>query len=71
MSFSFLQILFEDKKAVGVEYYEEGHHHEVYADKEVILSAGAVNSPKILMLSGVGPKQHLQDTGVSFLIILP
>ena len=42
----------------------------VRARKEVILSAGAVMSPQILMLSGIGPKTHLEDAGVSCLFFL-
>ena len=58
------RILFEGKKAVGVEYLRKGKLHKVYAGKEVILSAGAVQSPQLLMLSGIGPRQHLQETGI-------
>lgn len=47
------------KVAFGVEFYRDGRRHTIRASKEVILSAGAVNSPKILMLSGIGPKHEL------------
>ena len=55
---------FTGKRAVGVEYVHEGRLKRVYANKEVILSAGSIGTPQILMLSGVGPKQHLQEMKV-------
>lgn len=58
------RILFEGKKAIGVEYLRKGKLARVYANKEVILSAGAVQSPQLLMLSGVGPKEHLTEMGI-------
>ena len=61
-----LQILFEGKRAVGVKFLKPGgYSHEVFANKEVIVSAGAINSPHLLLLSGVGPKEQLQKHGVS------
>ncbi|PSN40240.1 Glucose dehydrogenase [FAD, quinone] [Blattella germanica] len=60
------------KKAKGVEYIDlNGETHEVYASKEVILSAGAVNSPQLLLLSGVGPKKDLEDVGIDVIVDLP
>ena len=58
------RLLFEGKKCVGVAYRRAGRDHEIRADREVILSAGAVNSPHILQVSGVGPARHLQSIGV-------
>ncbi len=58
------RIVFADKRAVGVEYQYQGRVHRAHVNKEVILSAGAVNSPQILQLSGVGPKQVLQQAGM-------
>lgn len=55
------QLLFEGKKVVGVEYQDrQGQVHKVYA-KEVILCAGAVSSPQLLQLSGIGPKALLES----------
>ncbi|XP_011868579.1 PREDICTED: glucose dehydrogenase [FAD, quinone]-like [Vollenhovia emeryi] len=51
-------------RATGVEFVRNGQRQIAKARKEVILSAGAVNSPQILMLSGIGPKEHLQHVGV-------
>ena len=50
---------------MGVEYLHKGLLHTLHAQKEVILSAGAIGSPHILLLSGVGPKEHLSDMKVS------
>jgi choline dehydrogenase-like flavoprotein len=44
---------------------------QVYANKEIILSAGSLQSPQILMLSGVGPSDHLQQMGISTIVDLP
>ncbi|XP_026675049.1 glucose dehydrogenase [FAD, quinone] [Ceratina calcarata] len=52
------------KRAYGVEFIRDGHKHVVFAKKEVILSAGAINTPQLLMLSGVGPKEHLEELGI-------
>lgn len=59
------------KMAVGVEFIKNGKMFFVKAKKEVILSAGSLNSPQILMLSGVGPKRHLDDIGVRVVEDLP
>ncbi|XP_049880997.1 glucose dehydrogenase [FAD, quinone]-like isoform X1 [Pectinophora gossypiella] len=52
------------KTAIGVNYVRNGAFYSVYARKEVILSSGSINSPKILMLSGIGPKEHLLDLNI-------
>lgn len=52
------------KSAYGVEFIKNKRRFAVKAGKEVILSAGAIASPQLLMLSGVGPKEHLQEVGV-------
>ena len=52
-------------EAYGVQYRKFGEKYKVRAKKGVILSAGVVGTPKILMLSGIGPEQHLRSHGVS------
>lgn len=65
------RILFEGRRAVGVEYRQGGRLHEVRAQREVLLSAGALLSPQLLMLSGVGPADELQRHGIGVLHDLP
>jgi len=62
------RILFEGSRALGVEYVQGGRTRRAYAGREVILSAGAVNSPQILQLSGVGPAAHLRKHGVEVVV---
>ncbi len=64
------RILFDGRRAVGVEYEQLGQLKRVLADK-VILSGGAINSPQLLMLSGVGPADHLREMGIDVLLDLP
>jgi choline dehydrogenase len=59
------------RQAYGVQYVKDRKYHTAIASKEVILSAGAFNSPQLLMLSGVGPRQHLEDLGIPVLQDLP
>ncbi len=65
------KIVFEDRRAVGIVYTQAGVRHEVRARKEVILCAGAINSPQLLMLSGVGPAEHLKAHGIAVVHDLP
>ncbi len=65
------RLLFEGKRVVGVEYLQEGILHKVIAEREVILSAGAFASPKLLMISGIGPAEHLKSYDIDVLIDLP
>lgn len=65
------RIILHDKKAVGVEYRQGGKTFRVKANREVILSASAFNSPKLLMLSGIGPADHLQEHGIDVVHDLP
>lgn len=59
------RIVFEGNKAVGVEYLHNGDARTARAESEVVLSAGSVASPKILMLSGVGPADELSRHGIA------
>ncbi|BES96510.1 glucose dehydrogenase acceptor -like [Nesidiocoris tenuis] len=65
------KILTEGTRTVGVEYTKGGRRYVVKAAKEVILSAGAINSPQLLMLSGIGPKKHLAEMGIPLVMDLP
>lgn len=59
------RILIERGKATGVEVILHGQTKHLYARREVILAGGAVNSPQLLMLSGIGPADHLREQGIS------
>ena len=59
------RILFEGKKAVGIEYKRRGALYKIGARREVILAAGSINSPNILLRSGIGPGQHLGEFGIT------
>jgi choline dehydrogenase len=61
------KLLFEGKKCVGVAFRQGGQERELRADREVILSGGAINSPHLLQVSGVGPGAHLQSLGIETL----
>jgi len=65
------RIVLDGKKAVGVEYLHLGKLHKVKVTREVIVSAGALQSPKLLMLSGIGPSKHLQEHGIPVIVDLP
>jgi choline dehydrogenase len=58
------KIRFDGARAAGVEFDHKGKASEALASKEVILSAGAMSSPKLLMLSGVGPAEQLREHGI-------
>ena len=61
----YFQVLIENKRAVGVEFDYNNFTFRARAKKEIILSAGTVNSAQLLMLSGVGPMSELQKFNVS------
>ena len=66
-----LRILFEGKRAGGVEYLKGGETRQAFVRREVILSAGAIHSPHILMLSGIGEAAQLQGQGIEVVHDLP
>jgi 4-pyridoxate dehydrogenase len=64
------RILFEGHRAVGIEYLKAGQRHVARADGEVILAGGVINSPQLLMLSGVGDPDALREHGIAATIPL-
>jgi choline dehydrogenase len=65
------RIVFSGRRATGVEYLRDGARETAQARGEVILAAGAFNSPQLLQLSGLGPGPHLQALGIPVLADLP
>ena len=65
------KVLFEGKRAVGVELLSHGERRSVRANREVILCGGTFNSPQLLLLSGVGPKEELARHGIDSVRHLP
>ena len=61
------KVLFKNKKAIGVQCIESNAHKDrnIYANSEVIISAGSISSPQILQLSGIGDEQHLKRLGIN------
>ncbi len=66
-----LRILINNRRAIGVEYLHRGQVQTAFADSEVVLSAGAFQSPQLLMLSGIGPAAELNAHGIEVLQDLP
>ncbi len=65
------RVLFDGKRAVGLEYRKDGASHRVRARAEVLLAGGAINSPQLLQLSGVGPAALLKSFGIAVVADLP
>ena len=65
------RVIIEGGRATGVEWIEDGQRHQAYADDEVILSAGALQSPQILQLSGIGPADLLRRHGIAVQVDAP
>ncbi|MCW2866467.1 MAG: choline dehydrogenase [Marmoricola sp.] len=65
------RIVLEGGRAVGVTYQDGPGSRTSYAEAEVVVAGGAVNSPQLLMLSGIGPGNHLREVGVEVLVDLP
>lgn len=64
-------VIIEDGRAKGVRYVAGGSVLEARCDREVVMAAGAIATPKILMLSGLGPAAHLKEHGIRPLVDLP
>ncbi len=62
------RVLFEGKHAIGVDYVQNGQTKTMHARAEVILCGGAINSPQLLQLSGIGPGKVLQEHGVDVVL---
>ena len=65
------RIIFDGQKAIGIEVKIKNKSKKVFANKEVIVSAGSINSPQLLMLSGIGPAKHLNELGINVVKDLP
>ncbi|KAG8222611.1 hypothetical protein J437_LFUL002604 [Ladona fulva] len=65
------RVIIENQRAVGVEYIQGGRRYIARVRKEVIMSAGVVGSPQILLQSGIGPRQHLAEAGIPLVTDLP
>ncbi len=65
------RVLFDGRRAIGVEYERGGKLEQVFAGREVILSGGAINSPQLLMLSGIGPAGDLKKHAIPVVQDLP
>lgn len=65
------RVLIEDGRATGIEIAVDGTTTTIRARREVVLSSGSYNTPQLLMLSGVGPKEHLESLGIPVVVDLP
>jgi choline dehydrogenase len=65
------RILFDGRQAVGVEYRQGGETKRARANRELILAAGSIKTPQLLMLSGIGPAEHLAERGVPIVLDRP
>lgn len=66
-----VKLLFEGNRCVGVAYLKDGQEQIAEARREVVLCGGAINSPQLLMLSGIGPADHLTELGLAVVKDLP
>ena len=66
-----LELMMEGTKVVGVKFVKDGEVMEIGATKKVVLSAGAINTPKILMHSGIGDSKELSSHGIKTVVNLP
>jgi len=64
-------VLFDGQRAIGIEYVKDRKVHQAKATHEVVLTAGALATPKLLMLSGIGPADHLAQFDIPVVADLP
>jgi choline dehydrogenase len=64
-------VVVDGGRAMGVRWRSEGREHEARVDSEVVLCGGAINSPQLLMLSGIGPAPHLRELGIDVVADVP
>jgi choline dehydrogenase len=65
------KLILENRTARGVGYVRDGQERQAFAGREVILAGGVYNSPQLLMLSGIGPADHLRELGIEPVLDLP
>jgi choline dehydrogenase len=65
------KVVVEGGRAAGVRYLQRGNEETAYVQGEVIVSGGAIGSPQLLMLSGIGPADHLRELGVTVMVDSP
>lgn len=65
------KILFKGNKAIGIEYIQRNKVYQCFAQREVVLAGGAINSPHLLMLSGVGPASMLKKNNINVIVNSP
>ena len=65
------ELVLENGRCVGVTFLREGQRQQVRARHEVVLSGGSINSPQVLLLSGIGPAEHLRRHGIKVQVDLP
>jgi choline dehydrogenase len=66
-----VQVVLDGERVTGVRFRQGGREHIAHARREVVVSGGAINSPQLLMLSGIGPAAHLREVGVDPRVDLP
>lgn len=65
------KILFDKKRAIGISYQKKGKTFDIFSARGVILAAGAIGSPQLLLLSGIGPRAHIEKHGIKVIHDLP
>ncbi|XP_063622114.1 glucose dehydrogenase [FAD, quinone]-like [Cydia splendana] len=61
----------DTNEAIGIEIQQEGETYNIFTQREIIISAGSINTPQLLMLSGIGPKEHLEELSIPVVQNLP